>query len=304
MKSKHSYETCLSVAQKFSCRIDFRNNANKEYQWLRRNGKLDIACAHMNALRRSLTDDEIHDIARKFNSRRAFKIGDQSSYNAATKRGILDKVCSHMSGYRYRVLSDEQIFEIARQFKSRVEFLEKDKAAYQTADKRGILNEACSHMAYRDTRRLTNDEILSIAKTFNTRNDFKLGDFGAYTTAIRRGLIEEACSHMEYGPCGFREDKPAVLYQFRIEVPGGEILYKVGITNRKPRQRLTTMGVKKGVNAELINFIKFKVGRDARIAEKRLALEFSAYRYKGERIMKNGNTELYTVRLLHDENEE
>ena len=148
------------------------------------------------------------------------------------------------------------------------------------------------------TRRLEDDEILSIARQFKTRNDFKLGDFGAYTTAFRRKLIERACEHMEYGACGFREDKPAVVYQFRIDLPDGGTLWKVGITNRKPRQRLMTMGIVRGVRAELTGCMHFPLGRDARLTEKRLHSEFASHRYSGPAVMKNGNTELFTVNVL------
>lgn len=182
---------------------------------------------------------------------------------------------------------------------SRSDFVKFDNGAYQTATKRGILETVCAHMDSKGTRRLADEEILAISSKFNTRNDFKLGDFGAYTTAIRRGLIESACAHMEYGATGFREDKPAVLYQFRIETPSGLVLYKAGITNRKPKQRLTTMRIiQRGTKAELVSLISFDNGRDAKIAEKRLHLEFQSSRYNGPPIMKNGNTELFTVNVL------
>ena len=294
----YTYEYCAAVAAKYTTKRDFRTNANKELQWLRRNKLFDQACAHMQPLRRSFTDKEIAEIALRYANRRAFKLGDQGAYIAAAKREILNHVCAHMSGERYRILSDEQIAEIASQFHSRVEFLKSDNGAYQTATKRGILDEVCAHMDYRETRRLSDEEILSIAKTFKTRNDLKLGDFGVYTTAIRRGLIEAACEHMEYGFCGFREDKPAVLYQFRLDLPGGVTLYKVGITNRKPRQRLNTMGIRHDVSAELINFRRFDLGRDARITEKRLHRKFKSYRYDGDPIMSNGNTEIFTIPLI------
>lgn len=294
---KLNYEHCLTVARGFSTKRDFREKANSEFQWLHRNDLLGIACSHMEVLRRELTDEAISEIASRYTHRRAFKLADQSAYNAAKARGILDRVCSHMNPVR-RSLTDAEISSIARKFSSRSEFADKDYGAYQSAASRGILDAVCGHMNGKVTRRLSDDEILSIAKQFSTRNDFKLGDFGAYTTAIRRGLIEAACEHMEYGACGFREDRPAVLYQFRIETPGGDTLYKVGITNRKPRQRLTTMGIKRGVSAELTDFIRFDSGRDARIEEKRLHREFKPFRYLGQPILKNGNTEVFTVPLI------
>jgi len=290
---KYTFELCAAVAKQFDAKIAFRERANKEYQWLFRNGLLDLACAHMKQ-RRYLTDELIGESASNYKNKRAFKLGDQSAYNAALKRGILDRVCAHMVS-KHRELADQQISEIASKFESRSEFARRDSGAYQTAVKRGILDAVCAHMDGSGTRRLTNEEILEIAKKYATRNDFKLGDFGAYTTAIRRGLIVQACEHMEYGASGFREDKPAVLYQFQVITVDGLKLFKVGITNRKPSQRLVTMGLVPGTKAELVGCIKFAFGRDARMAEKTLHRLIDGHRYAGLPVMKNGNTELFTV---------
>jgi len=294
---KWTYEVCAAAALMFSTKRDFREKSNCEFQWLRRNGLLDRACGHMISVYRILDDKDIAEIAKKYATRRAFKLGDQSAYKASLKRGIADRVCAHMDGERYRLLSDSQIAEIAERFSSRSEFVINDSGAYQTAIKRGILDAVCSHMP-KGTRRLSDAELLTIAGRYKTRNDFKLGDFGAYTTSIRRGLIDAASEHMEYGATGFREDKPAVLYQFRVLTPDGLVLYKVGITNRKPKQRLITMGLVKGSKATLAHSIPFENGRDARIAEKRLHRRFSSHRYVGPPVMKNGNTELFTVNVL------
>lgn len=197
-----------------------------------------------------------------------------------------------------RSLTDDQLAEIAGGFSSRSEFAREDYGAYQSATKRGILDDICDHMDGRETRRLSDEEILNIASQFKARNDFKLGDFGAYTTAIRRGLIVQACAHMEYGAWGFREDRPAVLYHFRMVTVDGLVLYKIGITNRKPRQRLLTMGIAPGTKVQILEVIQFESGRDARIAEKRLHRRIAAHRYAGPPVLSNGNTELFTVNAL------
>lgn len=295
---KQNYEACVAVAQKFNAKQDFREQASGEFQWLRRNGLLESACTHMTPRYRSFTDDDITRIAAQYDHRRAFKVGDQSAYVAAWKRGIIDVVCAHMSA-RKRALSNERLSVIAKQFTSRSEFVKGDSGAYQTATKRGILDYVCLHMVDgRETRRLADDDVLAIAKSYSTRNDFKLGDFGAYITAMRRGFIEAACAHMGYGATGFREDKPAVLYQFRLQLADGQVVYKVGITNRQPKQRLITMGMVRGVKANLTHAVRFVAGRDARIAEKFLHRYYASKRYVGEPIMVNGNTEVFTIGLL------
>lgn len=295
---KRDYEACRVIAENFQTKRDFRKRASGEFQWLQRNGLLEAACAHMDQLRRSLSDADIAEIAGRYDTRRAFKLGDQSAYQAARKRGTLDVVCDHMDKGRYRVLTNEQIAEIAARYSTRSELARRDNGAYQTATKRGILDAVCAHMDGKGDRRLADAEILEIAGRFSTRNDFKLGDFGAYTTAIRRGLIDSACAHMNYGATGFREDKPAVLYQFRIETADGRVVYKVGITNRKPSQRAATMRIFRGAKVELTKCIHFDLGRDARIAEKRLLRRFAGCRYEGPPVMRNGSTELFTTNPL------
>lgn len=295
---KLDYETCAAVAVRFTTKRDFRREADSEYQWLQRNGLFAKATVHMEPLRRTLSDAEVQYIALKYKSRRAFKLADQSAYMTARRRGIIDSVCAHMD-VKHRVLTNAQLINIAVKYETRSEFDEKDTGAYQTAYKRGLLDIVCAHMKdSRATRRQDDTELLAIAKTYTTRNDLKLGDFGTYTTILRRGLEEQACAHMEPGSTGFREDLPAVLYQFRMETEGGLVLYKVGITNRLPMQRLRTMGTCAGLKSTLVKVIEFEHGRDARIAEKRLHRRFSAQRYTGEPVMKNGNTELFLVPLL------
>lgn len=97
---------------------------------------------------------------------------------------------------------------------------------------------------------------------------------------------------------GFSKEKPATLYHLRITTPDGTELFKLGITNRDPLARIAGMGVQAGVVVDVLDSIVFDKGRDARIAEKRLHRKFSSFRYVGPRLMKNGNTELFTVKLL------
>lgn len=248
----------------------------------------------MEQPRRDLTDDYVAEVAMQYGNRRAFKDGDQSVYQAARKRGILDNVCAHMQ-LKKRRMSDVKIAEIASGYSSRVEFMRGDSGAYQTACKRGILDEICAHMDYRETRRLSDEELREIAKQYATRSDLQWGDWGAYVTAFRREMLDDICAHMPPNPCGFRMDKPAVVYQFRMELPGGEVIYKVGITNRKPSIRLTMMGLSPGVKATLTHCIKFAHGRDARMTEKLLHRLNACHRYSGTPVMRNGNTELFTV---------
>lgn len=291
-----TFEECAAEAQKYSSRNDFRDGSHNHYSWLVRNRMLDQACAHMVPMRRAITDELIFSEAKRFKTRVEFKRADQSLYKAAYKRGLLDQACAHMDAKKRR-LSNAEIAEIARRYRSRSEFYQKDTGAYQTAKKRGILDAVCAHMPAGD-RRLTDAELIATARTYKTRRALKEGDFGVYTTILRRRLERKAFAHMDYGFTGFLDDQPATLYHFRLVTPEGLTLHKVGITNRPPTRRLLSMGLRRGVAAELLATIPFASGRDARMIEKRLHRKFSSHRYCGPPVMKNGNTELFTSAAL------
>ena len=246
----------------------------------------------MAPLRRTLSNADIAEIAGRYTNRTALKFGDQSIYNAAKKRGILDSVCAHMD-VKHRVMSDAEVAAIAKTFTSRSEFDRLDKGAYQTATKRGILDHVCSHMDSRGNRRLTDAEIIAIAKPHRTRRDFKLVDFGAYVAAWRRGLLEVACAHMVDGSTAFNPKKPAILYCIRFIKPCGEVLHKVGITNRSAKIRLQTLGLHSGVKASILREVRFQKGSDARAREISILTAMSEHKYQGDPIMANGNTELF-----------
>ena len=260
---------------------------------MRRNKRFDEACDHMQPCYRALANSGIAEIAAKYTTRTALKIGDQSVYNAAKKRGILDSVCAHMD-LKHRVLSDNEIAVISLKYKSRSEFVRLDSGAYQTATKRGILDLVCAHMDGKGDRRLINDEIAAIAKPYKSRRCFKLGDFGAYVAAWRRGLLESVCAHMGESENGFNPKQPAILYHIQLTKPCGEVLYKVGITNRRAKVRMTTFGIHPGVTATILHEIKFPCGADARAKERAIHKAMAPFRYRGARVLENGNTELFS----------
>ena len=291
-----TFEECAAEALKYKTRADFRRSSNGHYQSLNHMRRVDEACAHMERVYRSITDEMVLSAAAQYSTRTEFKRADQALYAAARKRGLTDLAFGHMA-VKKRKQSDADLAAIAKQHATRGEFYKLDSGAYQVAASRGILDAICAHMPDGD-RRLTDDEILAIARQYKTRGVFKESDFGAYTTMLRRGLEQQACAHMEPGANGFRDDLPAVLYQYRMTTPDGQVLHKVGITNRPPAKRLLSMGLVKGVSASLVSTIHFQSGRDARIREKQLHKQFSCHRYTGCPVMKNGNTELFTVPVI------
>lgn len=193
-----------------------------------------------------------------------------------------------------RELSNEDIAWIANKYKSRSEFVRLDSGAYQAAIKRGILDQVCDHMDGKGDRRLSDLEIAEIASAYLTRRCFKLGDWGAYVAAWRRGLLDAVCAHMGESENGFNPKQPAILYHIRLTKPCGEVLYKVGITNRSAKVRLTTFGMNTGIKAAILHEIKYPNGADARTKEKAIHAAMAGFRYQGTPIMENGNTEVFS----------
>lgn len=143
-------------------------------------------------------------------------------------------------------------------------------------------------------RRLSNDEIAAIAKQHTTRRNLKLADFGAYTTALRRGIIDSVCAHMGESENGFNPQLPAILYHIQLTKPCGEVLHKVGITNRCAKVRMSTFGLRRGIKSAILHEIKFQNGADARAKEKAIHKAMAEFRYRGTPIMENGNTEVFS----------
>lgn len=103
---------------------------------------------------------------------------------------------------------------------------------------------------------------------------------------------------MTHATCGFRVDKPATLYYLRIRTATNLVLYKIGITNRSPKSRITGMGLQNVVAIDVIKTFPFASGREARLVEKAYHREFACHAYTGDPVLGNGNTELFTADVL------
>lgn len=91
---------------------------------------------------------------------------------------------------------------------------------------------------------------------------------------------------------GFNKNKPATLYYLSIN---GGLAYKIGITNRSVRARysLEEMDI-----IEVLFEKYFSCGGDCYDAEQSILKEFSYAKYKGDPLLKSGNSELFDRDIL------
>ena len=95
---------------------------------------------------------------------------------------------------------------------------------------------------------------------------------------------------------GFDKTKSAILYYVKISSVIHGTLYKVGVTNSKSRSRF------RNETSNTITYIKtwkFETGEEALAKEKDVLTTYSEYLYKGEKVLINGNTEMFTKDVLN-----
>lgn len=109
-------------------------------------------------------------------------------------------------------------------------------------------------------------------------------------------------SHLNNNGCnscaeyGFNPQKPAILYYLKIN--GGQA-YKIGITNRTVEDRFSTYDLGK---IEIVTTFKYENGSDCYADEQEFLSLYKEFKYKGEPLLKNGNTELFNKDVLELDN--
>jgi len=294
-----NFEKHFAEARKHSTRSQFAKGSSGAYNMLWLHGRLDEACAHMTIspvyVPAKWGHQSVFDEAAKYRTRAEFKRECGGAHGYALKNGILAQACAHMrDGHNFWHVFE--LMAVAVKYTSKQQFIASENSAYVFCKKHGLTDLICKHMDQRKS--WDRASVMAEAAKHKSKGAFQAAASGAYKQADAGGYLDEACAHMPRPEYGFSKEKPAFLYHLRITVPGGLVLFKLGITNRDPLARIAGMGLYPGVSAEVLEKIEFANGRDARIAEKRLHRKFSSHRYGGPQVMKNGNTELFTVNVL------
>lgn len=106
----------------------------------------------------------------------------------------------------------------------------------------------------------------------------------------RRGSRCSQCAE-----CGFKKDKPAILYYLRIEYEGN-LFYKVGITNQTIQKRFRK---EFDFKYTVLMAKTYQIGEYALRDEQCILDTYDKYRCSNIRILKNGgNTEIFTKDVL------
>jgi hypothetical protein len=94
---------------------------------------------------------------------------------------------------------------------------------------------------------------------------------------------------------GFQPNKPAYLYYLKVTTNNGQVLYKIGVTNRTVNERFNLTDLAK---IEIVKQKLYENGQDALDWETKLKRQFKEYQYKGPDILSSGNTELFTEDIM------
>jgi thiol-disulfide isomerase/thioredoxin len=90
---------------------------------------------------------------------------------------------------------------------------------------------------------------------------------------------------------GFNKGFPTFLYYLKVN---NGSCYKVGITKRRIEDRF-----RKDISKiEIVKSVLFYNGEDALSAEREILNDFKEYKYQGENVLKDGNTEMFGVDIL------
>jgi len=297
-RKKWTFEEIAAEAAKFDSRAAFASESNRAYNAAWRQGILDQVCGHMEVSpiysQKRWDRESVFAEALKFNSRAEFKRENSGAYCFAINNGFLDACCKHMN--EGQIWKKDRILKVAKQFRNPASFKKSYPGAYKAARLLGILDESCAHMSKK--REWTKEEVLRTARGYDTISKFKMAVNGAYKHALNNGYADEVFAHMDGGEGGFSPTKPALLYSLKVTLPDGGKLFKVGITGRDTSLRIVGMGAYPGVRITILREVCFNKGRDARAMEKAIHVKFRDSKYRGEPVMKNGNTELFTENVL------
>lgn len=295
-KNNWNYDILQKEALKYQSRQQFNKNNPRAYKAAYRKNLLDEICSHMAG--NIMWDKEmIYKEALKYDTRANFQKLSPKAYEAARKRKLLDDVCVHMLSMN-NSWTHESLKTEALKYNSRKEFSNNNKKAYEAAYRKNILDEICTHMKTTITY-WTNNQLKKEALKYNSRWEFGRLNKSAYQAAHKRKIMDDICSHMTIGINGFNPESSGTVYYIKIESNSTAPIYKIGITNLMVHERIKSMEIYKDFTIKILAELFFENGKDAVSLEKELHKQFKEHQYNGDKIMKNGNTELYNIDVLN-----
>jgi len=172
---------------------------------------------------------------------------------------------------------------------------------------RGHGCEKCSieYIALHHTK--TNEEFIQQAqKVHGLKYDYSNTEYLSARDFVKiicneHGVFEQVPdSHLRGSGCpgcaeyGFNTDLPAILYYLKIKHDNG-LYYKIGITNNNVKSRFRLDALSKIVDYIEISYEK---GKDALLIEQSILKKYSNYINPSSTILKDGNTEIFSIDVL------
>lgn len=212
-----TYEKCFEVAKLCANKGEFLKNYYTAYNTSRKNGWLDVMCAHMelkgSKYKRCIYSYEFIDEKCVYVGL-TYSMSIREKYRNSSNKDSVRKYINK-TGYQPIIKQLTEYVDVKIASKLEGEYVEKYRK-----DGWKILNVAKTGSIGGDTLKW-NKTLCSIeAKKYGTRNEFRLKSAGAYGSASKRGWLDEICSHMINGKIIWNKEKcvnVAKLYSSKKE---------------------------------------------------------------------------------------
>ncbi len=196
-------ELCKLDALQYQTRNIWGTKSPAAYYVARKNGWLDLCCAHMGTKTKPSgywTLELCQADALLYKTRSDWQ-AQSSAWSTAQRNGWIDLCCGHMvekkksNGY----WTLERCKESASKYASRSKWGASDASAYQAAFRRGWVDQCCDHMVEKQKPNgyWTLERCQTAALAYSSKTEWKSSiDSGAFDYAYRNGWLEQCCTHM------------------------------------------------------------------------------------------------------------
>jgi len=289
---KNTHEIVANKALSYQTRSEFKLIDGAAYNYALRHKIIDEVCLHMvSGVKPAWNDNECKNEALKYKSRYEFQKNSNAYYSARYRgKEFLNSICVHMDIIKKK-WTKEEIYSEAKKYNTRKEFELGNNKAYMSARGYKILDDVCSHMNYQHEE-WTYDKLKDISSKCTDKSELYKNNKKAYSAIFRLNLDKELMSHMTTKKGSYDKNKKGYLYY--LSICNGKA-FKIGITNRSVEERYIKSELD---NVEIIFIKEYENGLEAYIEERRILKEYKKFKYKGEKLLRKGNTELFSIDVL------
>jgi hypothetical protein len=190
---RHSHESVLESALKYSNLKDWRTNNVGMYKYAKKHKILKECIAHMKNIYVRHTFESCMKSALKYSNLKDWKNADIKSYSYAVKEHILNQCTAHMEIKTLKYHSFESCMESASKYSTKSDWSmsKEDGKLYRFALKEGWLKECTAHMIKLNGISRTKEECIADAKKYNSQKEWRENSPTIYGYAnSKKWLIE------------------------------------------------------------------------------------------------------------------